>query len=61
MKKALKQIGLLFILAAMIFNCGGQQKMASVSAGDIPDWFAKLPQDPNYLFSANTAVSQDLQ
>jgi len=28
---------------------------------DIPEWYASVPQDPNYLFSAKSATSQDMQ
>jgi len=52
-------------LALSAIGCGGskdtQQSMQQTSMGDVPDWFANVPQDPNYLYSANTGVSQDLQ
>jgi hypothetical protein len=41
---------------------GGKTHAAqTTTGGDVPDWFANPPQDPNYLFAANTATSQDLQ
>ena len=35
--------------------------MAATDAGNIPDWYTTPPQDPNYMYAANTATSQDLQ
>jgi hypothetical protein len=53
------------VLASLMFvaliGCGGSKSMQSANAGDIPDWFTNIPQDPNFLYSANTQVSQDLQ
>ncbi len=49
------------ILAAAIASCGGSQSMQSAATGDIPEWYTNLPQDPNYLFAANSQSSQDMQ
>ena len=35
--------------------------MQSAATGDIPEWYTNLPQDPNYLFAANSQSSQDMQ
>jgi hypothetical protein len=48
------------LVALMLVGCGGS-KEAAQTTGDVPDWFTNPPQDPNYLFAANTATSQDLQ
>jgi hypothetical protein len=49
-------------VALCLAGCGGgQQSMQATSSGDIPDWFSNPPQDPNFLFEAATATSQDLQ
>ena len=49
------------ILGAAIIGCGGSQSLQSAGTGDIPDWYTNVPQDPNYLFAANTQTSQDMQ
>jgi len=49
------------LIALMLVGCGGSKEAASTGGGDVPDWFTNPPQDPNYLFAANTATSQDLQ
>ena len=52
-----------FILACAFFimACGGSQSLQTVDEGDIPSWYKNVPTDPNYLYAANTATSQDLQ
>ena len=53
---------LLALTAALFVGCGGsKQSLQSASECDIPDWYSKAPQDPNYLFAARTATSQDMQ
>ena len=52
---------LLFVFALFIIGCaGGSRALQTASEGEIPSWFTTIPQDPNYLFAANTATSQDL-
>jgi len=48
------------LLALVLIGCGGSKEAAQTTS-DVPDWFVNPPQDPNYLFAANTATSQDLQ
>ncbi len=49
-------------IGLLLLGCGGSpETLQSVPAGDIPEWFTNPPADPNYLFAANTATSQDLQ
>ncbi len=48
-------------LAAAIVGCGGSRSLQSADTGNIPEWYTNLPQDPNYLFAANTQTSQDMQ
>ena len=48
-----------FVAVFVLIGCGGSKEVAQTS--DVPDWFTTVPQDPNYLFAAQTAVSQDLQ
>jgi hypothetical protein len=53
---------LVALTAASFGGCGGgPQSLQSVSECDIPEWYSTVPQDPNYLFAARTATSQDMQ
>ncbi len=53
---------LIAVIAAVFVGCGGGPKsLQAVSECDIPEWYSKVPQDPNYLFAARTATSQDMQ
>jgi hypothetical protein len=53
---------LLVVTAVLLVGCGGgPQTMQTTTTGDIPSWYPNAPQDPLYLRSANSAVSQDLQ
>jgi hypothetical protein len=50
------------LIAVLVVGCGGGPKsLQAVSECDIPEWYSKVPQDPNYLFAARTATSQDMQ
>ncbi len=55
----------LFIIAlvsmALLSCAGGKKGLQDVQEGEVPDWFVNTPQDPNFLFAATTATSQDLQ
>ncbi|MFZ1977725.1 MAG: LPP20 family lipoprotein [Bacteroidota bacterium] len=59
----MKQTYLFTILVLVLFlvGCGGPKGMQQADTGDIPAWFTNVPSDPNYLFSAKTATSQDMQ
>ncbi|ACF14849.1 conserved hypothetical protein [Chloroherpeton thalassium ATCC 35110] len=53
---------MLLFIALIATGCGGSnQSMQSAETGDIPDWYVNVPNDPNYLYSPNTQVSQDFQ
>jgi hypothetical protein len=52
---------LLITVSVMLFGCSGQQSLQSTDTGNIPDWFTNVPKDPNFLYAAKTATSQDLQ
>ncbi|MCL4510558.1 MAG: hypothetical protein M1470_05755 [Bacteroidetes bacterium] len=55
---------LLFVtlLSVLAVGCGGsKQSLQSAGPCNIPDWFNKPPQDPNFLYAPNTQTSQDLQ
>ena len=49
------------LLAVFVLGCSGPKTMQATSTGDVPEWFSNVPVNPNYLYAANTAVSQDLQ
>jgi len=54
--------GVAILLAAVIAaGCAGSKGLHEAGAADIPEWFTNNPQDPNYLFSAKTATSRDMQ
>jgi len=55
-------INLLFVaMLLMLIGCGGTKSLQATDTGDIPDWFTNVPKDPNFLYGAKTATSQDLQ
>ena len=49
------------ILGVAIIGCGGSGSLQSAGTGGIPRWYENVPQDPNYLFAANTQTSEDMQ
>jgi len=49
------------LLAMFALGCGGPKAMQATSTGDVPEWFSNVPTNPNFLYAANTATSQDLQ
>lgn len=49
------------IMGATIFGCSSSRPLQSAETGNIPSWYTNVPQDPNYLFAANTQSSQDMQ
>ncbi|MGD0337697.1 MAG: hypothetical protein ABSB78_02805 [Bacteroidota bacterium] len=49
------------LIVVLFIGCGGPKTMQSTAAGNIPEWYSNPPQDPNYMFAASTATSQDLQ
>lgn len=51
---------LLVVTSWLLLACGGSQQMAKNDT-PCPDWFVSVPEDPDYLFSAATATSKDLQ
>ncbi len=52
---------LIVLLAIGMAGCGGSKGLQTADTGDIPDWYMNPPQDPNYLYAANTQSSQDMQ
>ena len=52
---------LLVALSLMLIGCGGSKSLQATETGDVPDWFTNVPKDPNFLYAAKTAASQDLQ
>ncbi|NTW49104.1 MAG: hypothetical protein HGB19_05105 [Chlorobiales bacterium] len=55
----------ILILAALFaVGCGSSKQSKSLSSaevGDVPEWFLNVPKDPNFLYSAKTSTSRDLQ
>jgi len=55
-------ITLVALIAIGLVACGGGPKsLQAVSECDIPEWYSKVPESPNYLYAARTATSQDMQ
>jgi len=52
---------LLITMSLMLFGCSSQQSLQGTDEGNIPDWFLNIPKDPNFIYAAKTATSQDLQ
>jgi hypothetical protein len=61
----MRTAGLMMVVAligGVLIGCGGGPKtLQSVSECDIPEWYSNVPTDPNYLYAARTATSQDMQ
>ncbi|MCC7430115.1 LPP20 family lipoprotein [bacterium] len=53
----------LLVLAIALVGCGGGKKTVKqqVKISDIPEWFLETPKDPNYIISAASGFSRDLQ
>ncbi len=57
-------VKLLFVLPVLAFviGCGSSQKdLTKPSEGEVPGWYLTQPADPNFIFGVGTATSQDLQ
>jgi len=52
---------LIVAMSLMLIGCGGASSLQSTDTGDVPEWFSNVPKDPNFLYGAKTATSQDLQ
>lgn len=48
------------LLGAVLVGCGGGPEAASEKES-VPDWYLNLPEDPEYVYAANTATSQKMQ
>lgn len=48
-------------LLLLIGGCSSNRGLQSADEGNVPEWYINVPQDPNYLFAANSQVSQDMQ
>lgn len=49
------------LVALFLIGCGGSQPLPQTDTGDVPEWYANVPADPNYLYSVNTSTSKDMQ
>jgi len=52
---------LVAVLGLAFLSCSGSKVLTDTKLGDVPDWFKNIPEDPDFLFSAKTATSKDLQ
>lgn len=55
----------LLVLALAATACGGKPTTLTPTpqqtTASVPQWYARMPQDPNYIFATATATSRDLQ
>jgi hypothetical protein len=58
---------ILFTLISFFFSCSGSKKTVDLApspnektAEAIPGWYLNIPQDPNFVFSAQTATSREM-
>lgn len=49
------------LIALFLIGCGGSQPLPQTDTGDVPEWYANVPADPNYLYAVNTSTSKDMQ
>ncbi|MFH0882504.1 MAG: hypothetical protein V2A56_05935 [bacterium] len=68
MKHLMKAAMLLAFIALLVAGCGGPKKATTTTSvatenvvQNVPPWFTKLAQDPNYYFGKGTATSRDMQ
>lgn len=52
---------LVAILGLTFLSCSGSKVLTDTKLGHVPKWFTNIPEDPDFLFSAKTATSKDLQ
>jgi len=58
MRTGLRLFGLLLLGVALV-GCGGSDSVSDNS--NVPDWYLNTPEDPSYLYAANSATSQKMQ
>jgi hypothetical protein len=58
-RNGLRLFGLLLLGVALV-GCGGDEKIDE-QPDNVPDWYLNTPDDPNYLYAANSATSQKMQ
>ncbi|WP_251980237.1 LPP20 family lipoprotein [Salinibacter ruber] len=46
-------------LTLLLTACGGSQAVSEKE--NVPEWYTNLPEDPNYVFAAQSATSQKMQ
>lgn len=49
----------LFLIGATLVGCGGSSQVEG--GEEVPDWYLNTPEDPNYVYAANSATSQQMQ
>lgn len=60
MRIGLRLFGLLLIGAAMV-GCGTSNGGGGDTPENVPSWYLNQPEDPNYVYAANSATSQKMQ
>lgn len=54
----LRFLGIL-LLGIVLFGCGGSDSYSDQD--NVPEWFLNEPEDPDYVYAANSATSQQMQ
>jgi len=59
----MKQLFTLFTFISLIVflgACSSSKSLPSTDEGDIPEWYLNIPEDPNFLYAANSGTSKDM-
>jgi len=59
-RKGTRLFGLLLLGVALV-GCGNSDSGTDGQPENVPDWYLNTPDDPNYLYAANSATSQKMQ
>lgn len=49
----------IFAFGVALAGCGGSEEVEG--GEEVPEWYLNTPDDPNYVYAANTATSQRMQ
>lgn len=61
MKNFLPVCLILIVNAFLLVQCSSPKDFSEVDEGDIPDWFTAPPTSSDFIYSARSAVSRDMQ
>lgn len=60
--RTLISVAVISMIALTLVGCSsGSQTVGGTGAGDIPEWYINVPQDPNVFFATSSQVSGDMQ